>query len=208
MDRKINFILIILVSCILIQGCIGPKPRRKNITYYTLEYESPVFEKKPLLPATIQIQRFQVAPDYNTEKIVFRKSAFLRDEYNYKRWRSSPSDFATYLLNRDMRESGLFQGVFPPQSLLRSSHLITGTVDEFFEKDGDLWHAALSISITLLKTNEPDVTKRVLFQKSYNAQIPCTQNTTDAFVQAMGIAMATLSTEIIDDIYSKLSDGL
>ena len=208
MLRKIHVIFIlILISVVLIDGCIGPKPKAKNITYYTLEYEPPVFRSKPALPITLQIQRFQVAPDYNTEKIVFSKSAFHRNQYNYEKWRSNPADLATYFFCRDMRKSELFQGVFPPESLLRSSHLVAGTVDEFYEKDGDPWHAVLNVSITLLKANELDVTKRVLFQKSYKAEIPCAKKTPNAFVQAMGIAMSTVNNEIINDIYERLSDG-
>ena len=208
MQRKFYILLMILFLIVFVQGCIGPKPKTKTTTYFTLEYNSPGFEDRTALPVTLQIQRFQVAPDYNTEKIVFREKDFKRNQYNYERWRSNPRDMVTYFLNRDMRESGLFQGIFPPESLLRSSHLISGTVDEFYEKDGDPWHAVLTISITLLKANEPDITKRVMFQKSYHTEKPCTDKTPDAFIQAMGDAMAELSVNIIDDLYHCLSESL
>ena len=188
-------------------GCIGPRSKPQVTSYYTLDYTAPAFENLPNIPVTLQVQRFQISPDYNTEKIVFSKSAFNRDQYNYRRWRSNPRDLVTYLISRDLRETGLFSGIFSPESFARASHRITGTVDAFYEKDGTPWHAVVTLGVTLLKSDELDVTQRVVFQKTYEAEIPCEEDTTNAFVAAMGECMRRISTSVINDTYHHLSDN-
>jgi len=75
-------------------------------------------------------------------------------------------------------------------------------VDEFFELDAiESWNAVLSITITLMAANEPDVSKSVLFQKSYRVKKMCKHKNPQGLAQAMSLAMGEISREVIKDIY-------
>jgi cholesterol transport system auxiliary component len=186
-------------------GCISPRAKQIKMNYYTLEYDARQVKSLPKLPVSIGMDRLQISPEYDTDKFVFRKSGFQRNHYNYEKWRANPNDLVTYFLNRDLQRSGLFQGVFPPESLYKTTHMITGTLDAFYEKDGDPWKAVLGISLILLKQNESDVTKRILLQKTYVNEAPCEDKTPPAFARAMSMAMASVSMEIIKDLHRILS---
>ncbi|MBU4054329.1 MAG: PqiC family protein [Proteobacteria bacterium] len=200
------FYCTMVIALIFFSGCAIPRAKPLKVNYYTLEYESPKITALSKLPVSLRMDRFQIFPEYDTDKLVVRKKDFQRNHYNYEKWRSNPKDLATYFLNRDLQQSGLFQGVFPPESLYKTSHLITGTVDAFYEKDGEPWKAVLGITVILLKQDEPDVTKRVLFQKSYFLETSCADKTPRAFVSAMSQAMALVSNDMTRDLHRILSE--
>ena len=200
-------LVVLSCICLFLGGCFGLNQPLRKVDFYTLEYDPPKISGKKPLPCTLRIERFQVSPVYDTVKFVFREKKFHRDNYNYHKWRANPRDLITYYFTRDMRESLLFKGIFSHESLYPSSHLISGTIDEFYEHDGEPWEAVLSLNIVLLKEIEPDLSKRILFQKNYTTRKPCQEKTPQALVEAMGNAMSALSEEIIIDIYQYLYDS-
>ena len=150
--------------------------------------------------------KFQTAPLYDVNRIIFKTGAYRRDAYHYHKWRTKPGDLITSFLVRDLQKSSLFKAVFAFDNRLPSSHIITGTVDEIFEEDGeDVWKAILSVSITLMKENEPDINKRVLFQNRYQVKEVCKEKTLHALAEAMSKAMSLISEAIISDIYHALA---
>ena len=58
------------------------------------------------------MERFQVAPFYNTTNIIYKEASIKRNAYHYHKWRANPEDLVTYFLARDLRETGLFNGKF------------------------------------------------------------------------------------------------
>jgi ABC-type uncharacterized transport system auxiliary subunit len=195
-------LLLLVASC----GSLN-KPSHK-IEHYSLEYEpARMAELKPL-SHVMRVERFSVAPVYNTHQIIYREASFRRDAYVYHRWRSNPGDLVTYFLTRDMKQSGLFRAVIPYDSRQTSSFVLEGSVDEFFESDSeDFWEAVLTFSVTLTAENEPDISKRVLFQKTYHAKKPCKMKNPRALAEGMSEAMAQLSRQMIVDIHGVLKNA-
>ena len=202
MNRNIKIFLFCLSAFFLIAGCIDLKQPKNKIQYYTLEYPSPSITGLKPLPVTLKVERFSVAPAYNTNRIIYGNQSFTRDEYFYYKWRSNPADLVTYFLSRDIRASGLFRAVLPQGSGFPFSYLLEGSVDEFFELDAiESWNAVLSITITLMAVNDPDVSKSVLFQKSYSIKKACKHKNPQGLAQAMSLAMGEIAKEVIKDIY-------
>ena len=202
MDRNMKIFLFCLSVFLVIAGCIDLKQPKNKIQYYTLEYSSPKITGLKPLPFTLKVERFSVAPAYNTNRIIYGDQSFKRDEYFYYKWRSNPADLVTYFLSRDIRESGLFRAVLPQGSGFPFSYLLEGSVDEFFELDvAERWNAVLSITITLMAANEPDVSKSVLFQKCYSVKKACRHKNPQGLAQAMSLSMGEISREVIKDIY-------
>lgn len=183
-------------------GCAGMGKPREKVDYYVLEYESPRIPELSPIPAVVRLERFTVAPQYNTNRIVYREREFARETYNYHRWRANPGDLVTHFLARDFRESGLFKAVLPAGSRFSASCVIEGSVEEFFENDGtEQWEAVLALSITVIAEGESDVSRKVLHQGSYRASEPCVRKNPRALSEAMSRAMARVSRTIIEDVY-------
>ena len=199
--RTVAIALALVFVCASCSGLSRPSPK---IEHYSLEYAPPSLEK-PALPLVIQVERFSAAPLYDTRQIVYREKPFSRDAYVYHRWRSTPADLVSYFLARDLKASGLFAGVLSHDSRQDTLFSLEGSVDDFLESDLENgWEAVLTFSVTLIAARDPDISKRVLFQKTYRASKPCGQRNPRALAEAMSQAMAELSKAVLRDVYSAL----
>jgi ABC-type uncharacterized transport system auxiliary subunit len=192
-------LVLFTVSC----GALSrPSPK---IEHYSLEYAPPSFGKLDRLPLILRVDRFSAAPLYDTRQIIYREKPFSRDAYVYHRWRSAPADLVTYFLTRDLQVSGLFSGVLPHASRQDALFELDGSVDDFYESDlEDTWEAVLTFSVTLMEANQPDVSKRILFQKTYHSKKECRKRNPQALAEAMSQAMADLSAKVIADVYDAM----
>ncbi len=205
MIQYIKASVLFLALTILFFSCVNVKQPRSKIELFTLEYEPPRIDGLSSLPDVIRLVGFNVAPAYDSNRIIYRDQSFKRNAYFYYKWQTNPGDMITHLLCRDMRSSGLFLAVLPSDSKLQPTHLLEGIVDEFFEWDMDeSWKAVLTVTITLTSHNGLDSGKGILFQKSYHVAKPTGQRCPEALVEAMSQAMSELSRGVIEDVYYAL----
>jgi len=204
---KIFYVFIIFAFFIC--GCSGLQPAGKKIVcHYSLEYDPVKIPVEKQIPAVIRVEHFQVSPLYDSNKIIYRDETFKREAYAYHKWWAKPGDMVTYFLARDMKAFGGFKAVFSLDRSLSASYVLEGVVDEFFEWDESAsWEAVLSLSITLLAENEPNISKKILLQKKYDIRETCTQKNPKALAQAMSKAMSAVSEKIIRDVYDRLATG-
>jgi len=210
MDKYTERWIILFCLFIFTGGCLSATHPGNRMRYYTLDYAQTEKTDRPELPFVLRVERFTVAPLFNSDKIVYEEKRYRRDTYYYHKWRANPGDLATYFLTRDLQHSSLFKAVFSFDSMFPSTHEVEGTVDEFFELDekNDSWKAVLHITLTLITEDEPDISKKILFQKQYREVEPCKRKNPAALAEAMSIAMSRLSETAIVDIYQHLSDHL
>jgi len=207
MSAKTIFIFFLIsILSLGFSGCVtSPQPPPK-IDYYTLEYDAPTPDLPGPIRSIIRVERFQVAPIYNTTNIIYKETSFKRNAYHYHKWRANPGDLVTYFLARDLRDTGLFNGVFILSSKYPASHIIDGTLDRFYLENVDQsWLAVLSVNITFMVDFEPDISKRILFQKRYTSKKKCELRNPKSLAAAMSQAMNEISKTIIQDIYSALT---
>lgn len=111
-----------------------------------------------------------------------------------------------FFLTRDLQQSGFFEAVLPFSNPASATHRVTGSVDEFLEKDGSQgWQAVLTLNIIVHAERETDIQKSILLQKNYTAVEACKIRNPQALAEAMSRAMAKVSQEVMRDIYQALS---
>ncbi|MDJ0913703.1 MAG: ABC-type transport auxiliary lipoprotein family protein [Desulfobacterales bacterium] len=197
---------LLLILLLIIAACTSVKHPDPKISYYTFEYQLDVAPQPKLLDAVLKIDRFQTAPMYNSNRISFREQPFERGAYNYHKWRAYPGDLISHFLARDLNHSMLFKAVLTTDSRFTPTHIMEGSVDEFYEQSADgKCQAVLSVSVTLLAADEPDIAKRIIFHNRYRAIKDCATNTPQALAEAMSQAMASISQQVIADTYHYLS---
>ncbi len=207
--RRIGTVTL-LILVITMQGCLTLKQPSKKIDYYTLEYETLPLDLGVIetpLSAIIRLERFAIAPIYNTDHIVFRDRNFKRTTYRYHRWRKNPADLVTFFLRRDLRNSGRLRAVSCYNSSMPYTHRVEGEIDEFLEWDSDNnWNVVLSMNIVLLDARETEISKKVIFQKQFSTTKKCEAKHPKFVAKAMSFAMADISKEICLTIIRSLSD--
>lgn len=197
---------VMLLLFLFMSSCAPGKQPSLKIEHYTLEYGPPKPLERPALPVILKIERFSVAPSYSTRQMVYRDRSFKRETYAYHRWRAHPGDLVSDYLARDMRHSGLFRAVVQEGSTIGLTHVMEGSLDEFFElNEEEGWKAVLTVTATLIKANETDTSKKILFQKTFRALQPCKEKSPGGLAEAMSEAMSRVSGEIIQTVYDHLA---
>ena len=188
-------LMILLLWC----GC-GQPPML--VQKYLLEYPPPMVEKTTPLNDSLKVEQFAVAQAFNTTAMVYRTSPYKAENYHYSCWRVNPGYLVADYLTRDLRDSHLFKAVLSSDSSSQARFALEGGVQEIQELDqGEAWQASLALSITLLDTSENEITRRVLFQKNYQATEAMTEKTPAGLAEAMSRALAQLSQKIITEVY-------
>lgn len=189
----------VLIMSLLWCGCGKPPMLVKK---YLLDYPAPAARASTPLDDNLKVEKFAVAQAFNTTAMVYRTGPYQGETYNYSRWQVNPGYLITDYLTRDLRDARLFKAVLPADSATKARFVIEGGVEEIQELDlGAVWNASLALNITLIDTNENEITKRVLFQKNYRAAEPLAEKTPGGLAQAMSRAMAQLSAQIVMDVY-------
>jgi ABC-type uncharacterized transport system auxiliary subunit len=198
--------LLWLVPAILFaSGCGLPKSHPPVLVkQWTLEYPAP----KPggaKLQAELKVMRLQASQALPGAEMVYRPAPNERGVYHYNRWLASPSDLVGDFLLRDLRSQGGLTVVFSNRQPQRPRFKLEGGVEEFLEvDDGQDWHAALKVNLTLLDTKQDDVTKRLLFQRDYTLTAPMPSKDPAGLAKAMSQAMAKFSKQARSDIYEAI----
>lgn len=199
--------LVPFILMLTLAGCGATRTTAPDVRYYTLEYESPTLNGQQA-KAVIALNRFGVAPEFNTGKIVYRDLAFGRQEYAYHQWRSAPQALVADYLRRDLQQSGLFLAVNQPGSSLPATHQLEGMVEEWMEVDGEeRWLATASLTITLIDLRARAIPEQVLFQRTYRESEPAAKKNPGSVVEAMSRVMRKLSERIIADVHAVIAIG-
>jgi ABC-type uncharacterized transport system auxiliary subunit len=199
--------LVVFLSFAFLAGCINLKQPSYHIDYFALEYEPQPVGSFKTLSHVLKVNRFRAAPVYNTTQMIYRDRPFKREAYTYHKWRTNPGDLVSSLLVRDIQRSGLFKAVVSHESRLSVSYVLEGSVDEFLESNRDgVLQAVLTVSTTLVAAVERDLNKSVLFQKTFHAAEPCREKGPQALAEAMSLAMAQVSQEIIQTLHDRLKE--
>lgn len=200
-------LILILLCALSLTGCLGSTTKIPDIRNYTLEYDPPTVTGEPV-KAVLLVNRFGVAPEINTPKMVYRDLAFGRQEYAYHQWRVPPQTMVMDYLRRDLRDSGLFTAVDGPASTLPATFELEGMVEKWMEVDSeDHWSAEAEVTITLVDMRARFTPDKVLFQRVYRADEICDKKNPTSVAAAMSAAMRRLSTQIITDVYTAVKNS-
>lgn len=195
-----------LVAALILSSC-GKPPAMIN--RYVLEYPPPVLAKLRPLETGLKVKLFAVDETINRTEMVYKETSYRTGVYWYNRWRANPGYLVTDYLVRDLRDSGLFTGVFSYDLSGPARFDLEGDVVDFQEVDTPgVWHAALTLNLTLLDTDKVNITEKVMFQRRYEAREPMLSKTPQGLAEAMSRALQKLSGQIIDDVYRAVAQRL
>ena len=171
------------------------------VQQYLLEYSPPALAGHARANEVLRVEPFSTAQAYGTTAMLYRPAPFELNAYNRERWRVAPADMVTDFLLRDLRSAGTFTAVLSYDEPGECRYGVTGSVVEFLEVDGTGGpRALLSVDATLLDTTEREITKRVVFQKTYTVEEPMKDKSARALAEAMSRAMKKFSGELTVDI--------
>lgn len=187
---------------VLLTGCTSARPGKPDRTVhsYTLTYPAPASEAR-ITDRSLVVLPFTTAPEYAERKIAYAPRPGELSAYHYHRWRVTPAELVQSFLRRDLVHAGLFAAVTGPETVLEQNFILEGSVEEFLERDGEsTWSAAAGVTVALIDETGKDTVRRLVFQRSYREEEPCTARTPKGVAEAMSRAVSRVSLNILKDI--------
>ena len=195
-----------LTILLLLSGCIDMKNPAPKTDFYTFEYPPPENPHAITTPYIVKIDTFGVSPVYDDNRFLYRTEAFRRNEFSHHRWRAHPGDLVSDHLTRDFTHASFLRAVITTEPIPVYTHLLTGTVEEFYQRiENDQWLAILSVRVLLVDETSGPVDSSILFQHRYSFQEKITEKTPTGFVAGMSRAMQKLSETLVEDVFDALS---
>lgn len=202
--RTATLFLLSLLCLTLVAGCLGRTKPPFVMDQYTLDYAPPAVTAGQPIEELIRVERFAVAPAFNSTSMVARKGQYRFDTYNYSRWRVNPADMVTGFALRDITRAGIFKATYSWYDSDLSRYVLEGYVDEFCESSGK---GVLSVRITLVDTKAKNPVEQVVFQRQYTHSAPVDDSSPDALAAALSVAMEEFSGRLVADIAAALREG-
>jgi ABC-type uncharacterized transport system auxiliary subunit len=200
-------LVLLAVTATLCLAACGKPPNLIN--RFVLNYPPPVVPRLTQLDTAIKVGTFSVDQSINRPEMVYKVNPYKTGVYQYNRWRTDPAYLATDYLTRDLRDSGLFKAVFSSDNSGKARFHLEGGVVDFQENDAPApWHAALTLNITLLDTDQENVADKVMFQRNYQTTEVMSARTPQGLAEAMSMAMEQVSKKIINDVYRAIKQRL
>lgn len=182
-------------------GCGGGKSAY-GVRQFLPDYSPPVLAGQTKTDEAIRVEPFSTAQAFASTAMFYRPSPFELGSYSRERWRVMPGDMVTDFLLRDLRNSGTFRAVLAYEDTGQGRYAVTGTVAEFLEVDGGNGPAArLSTDVTLLDVTRREITRRVVFQKTYTVEEAMKEKSARALAESMSRALKKFSGELMADIH-------
>jgi len=198
-----------LAILLVFAGCINMQGAPSKIDYFTFEYTPERPTRAITTPYILKIDGFHVSSVYDDDRFLFRSGAFKRNQFPRYRWRANPGELVADYLARDITQASVFRAVIRAETIPNTTHLLTGTVEEFYQdvQQDSRWQAILTVNALLVDNTTAPGDNGILFQQHYSYHEPFDEKTTQGFVAAMSQAMQKLSQAILKDVYDALAGG-
>ncbi len=197
--NNIGSFVLLFICAAIVTGCFGRTKPPYVMEQYTLDHASPKADRvlRPV-DELLTVERFAVAPQFNSMSMMIRTGQYRLDTYDYSRWYVNPADMITDFVLRDITRSGLFKGTYSSYDTELSRYILEGYIDEFGETtDGK---ALASIRITLLDTSQQNPVGQIIFQKQYVQSAPIGNRSANGLAAGLSQAMQEMSARLIADI--------
>ncbi|MDZ7332698.1 MAG: PqiC family protein, partial [candidate division KSB1 bacterium] len=173
--------------------------RIPDMHYYLIDF--PITQasgnQSPFHNITLGVMRFDAAPLYQEERLVYRDSPYEGKYYHYHRWVSQPAQMITDKTIEQLRAANLFALVVPFPKYSRIDYLLQGTIRALEEWDeGDQWYARVQI--------EFEVTDRKSQQLSWHTvieqKVPVQKKTAAEIVQGINLGVERCLVELVKQL--------
>jgi len=144
--------------------------------------------------ATLLVAPTTAAAFYDSQDIVFSRSAGTRSTYQFSGWTEAPSRRLNALLLARLDGAGAFASVAPATSGVHGELLLRTHLEEVFHDAS----APPGTARVVLSAELSDRTKRLLLaRQTFSATVPVASYDADGAVRGIGLAMGQLLDEVV-----------
>jgi cholesterol transport system auxiliary component len=179
-------------------GCLDLKKSYPEKRSFVLDVGAPS-EEIPAKGAIVvlKINKLRVSPLFAGRAMVYRVADLQYESDFYHEWFVAPGTLVTEQVHRWLSNSGAFQLVTVGTNHIEPTHLLEGTVTEFY---GDFRAAPLAVLGMELHLLDAIHERHSFFQRTYHQDVPLSDRSSDALARGLTEALRAILVDAAKDI--------
>jgi cholesterol transport system auxiliary component len=178
-------------------GCLNLNKSYPEKRSYVLDVGTPQEATTSNSAMVLKIDKFRVSPLFAGRAMVYRTADLQYESDFYNEWFVTPRSLVTQQLHNWLTQSGTFQVVILGTNHIEPTHVLEGTVTEFYGDFRGSPRAILGIELHLLDGQNE---RQVLLRRTYHQDVPLTDRSSDALARGLTEALRTVLVAVTKDI--------
>jgi len=183
---KTGLFCLVVVPLMLV-GCVNLNKSYPEKRSFALDLKSEQPPTSTAGSAVLRVSRFRVSPMFAGRAMVYRLGELQYDNDFYSEWLVSPSVLLTEQVQGWLSKSNRFQFVLTGMNHVEPTHVLEGTVTEFYGdyRSSGSPQAVFAVELMLIDDRKDET---VLFRRNYRKEVPLAGQAPDAL--AAGLSQA------------------
>ena len=178
-------------------GCVDLKKTYPEKRSFVLDVGTPPQDAPSKGALVLKINKFRVSPLFAGRPMVYRIADLQYESDFYDEWFVAPAALITQQTQRWLSASRGIQLVLLGLDHVEPTHLLEGTVTEFY---GDFREAPLAVFSLDLHLLDAGQERKVLFRRTYHQNVPLTDRSSEALARGLTEALRTVLIEVANDV--------
>ena len=187
----------VIVACVA--GCLDLKKSYPEKRSFVIDVGVPQQETPSKREMVLKIHKLRVSPLFAGRAMVYRVADLQYESDFYDEWFVAPATLVTQQIHNWLSGSAGFQLVVYGTNHVEPTHLLEGTVTEFYGDFRDTPRAVLGLELNLLDAVHD---RQPFFRRTYHQDVPLNDRSSDALARGLTEALRAVLVDLAKDIRS------
>jgi cholesterol transport system auxiliary component len=177
-------------------GCLDLKKSYPEKRSFVLDVGAPPQETPANGAIVLKINKLRVSPLFAGRAMVYRVADLQYESDFYDEWFVAPGTLVTQQVHQWLSRSAGFETVVVGTNHVEPTHLLEGTVTEFYGDFRAAPRAVLGLELHLLDA----IHERQFFRCTYHQDVPLSDQSSDALARGLTEALRAVLVDVAKDI--------
>jgi len=177
-------------------GCLDLKKSYPEKRSFVLDVGAPPQETPANGAIVLKINKLRVSPIFAGRAMVYRVADLQYETDFYDEWFVAPGTLVTQQVHQWLSRSAGFEMVVVGTNHVEPTHLLEGTVTEFYGDFRAAPRAVLGLELHLLDA----IHERQFFRRTYHQDVPLSDQSSDALARGLTEALRAVLVDVAKDI--------
>jgi len=177
-------------------GCLDLKKSYPEKRSFVLDVGAPPQEAPANGAIVLKINKLRVSPLFAGRAMVYRVADLQYESDFYDEWFVAPGTLVTQQVHQWLSRSAGFETVVVGTNHVEPTHLLEGTVTEFYGDFRAAPRAVLGLELHLLDA----IHERQFFRRTYHQDVPLSDQSSEALARGLTEALRAVLVDVAKDI--------
>jgi len=177
-------------------GCLDLKKSYPEKRSFVLDVGAPPQKTSANGAIVLKINKLRVSPLFAGRAMVYRVADLQYESDFYDEWFVAPGTLVTQQVHQWLSRSAGFETVVVGTNHVEPTHLLEGTVTEFYGDFRAAPRAVLGLELHLLDA----IHERQFFRRTYHQDVPLSDQSSDALARGLTEALRAVLVDVAKDI--------